>query len=85
MSYCVPSGDNLSTFSLLKQIDQIPQNLLLARVKSRTCIKLEQMVLKSCGVATRNQRWMWSSDGCGAAVDQIYGSATTEIDEGLGT
>ena len=33
VSYCGPSSDNLSTFTLLKQIAQIPQNLLLARVK----------------------------------------------------
>ena len=33
MGYYGPSGDNLRTFSLLKQIAQIPQNLLLARVK----------------------------------------------------
>ena len=33
MMYCGPYSDNLSTFTLLKQIAQIPQNLLLARVK----------------------------------------------------
>ena len=33
MSYCGPSSDNLSRLSLLKQIAQIPQNLLVARVK----------------------------------------------------
>ena len=33
MGYYGPFGDNLRTFSLLKQIAQIPQNLLLARVK----------------------------------------------------
>ena len=33
MSYCGPYNDNLSTFTLLKQIAQMPQNLLLARVK----------------------------------------------------
>ena len=32
MMYCGPYSDNLSTFTLLKQIAQIPQNLLLARV-----------------------------------------------------
>ena len=32
VSYCRPSGDILSTFSLLKQMTQIPENLLLARV-----------------------------------------------------
>ena len=33
MIYYGPYSDNLSTFTLLKQIAQIPQNLLLARVK----------------------------------------------------
>ena len=33
MMYYGPYSDNLSTFTLLKQIAQIPQNLLLARVK----------------------------------------------------
>ena len=32
MMYYGPYSDNLSTFTLLKQIPQIPQNLLLARV-----------------------------------------------------
>ena len=32
-SYCGPSSDNLSIFSILKQIAQIPQNLLVARIK----------------------------------------------------
>ena len=32
MIYYGPYSDNLSTFTLLKQIAQIPQNLLLARV-----------------------------------------------------
>ena len=35
MSYYGPYGDNLSTFSLLKQIAQIPPNLLLARVNEK--------------------------------------------------
>ena len=32
--YYGPYSDNLSTFTLLKQIAQIPQNLLLARVNN---------------------------------------------------
>ena len=35
MMYYGPYSDNLSTFTLLKQIAQIPQNLLLARVSLR--------------------------------------------------
>ena len=34
MSCCGFYSDNLSIFSLLKQITQIPQNLLVARVKA---------------------------------------------------
>ena len=34
MMYYGPYSDNLSTFTLLKQIAQIPQNLLLARVNT---------------------------------------------------
>ena len=34
MMYYGPYSDSLSTFTLLKQIAQIPQNLLLARVKA---------------------------------------------------
>jgi hypothetical protein len=34
MMYYGPYSDNLSTFTLLKQIAQIPQNLLLARVSN---------------------------------------------------
>ena len=33
MMYYGPYSDNLSIFTILKQIAQIPQNLLLARVK----------------------------------------------------
>ena len=36
MMYYGPYSDNLSTFTLLKQIAQIPQNLLLARVKVKS-------------------------------------------------
>ena len=35
MMYYGPYSDNLSTFTLLKQIAQIPQNLLLARVNDK--------------------------------------------------
>ena len=34
MMYYGPYSDNLSTFTLLKQIAQIPKNLLLARVSN---------------------------------------------------
>ena len=34
MMYYGPYNDNLSTFTLLKPIAQIPQNVLLARVNS---------------------------------------------------
>ena len=41
MSCWGPYIDNLSTFSLLKQIAQIPQNLLLARDKRFPHLTLE--------------------------------------------
>ena len=40
MMYCGPYSDNLSTFTLLKQIAQIPQNLLLARVNDPCLFKV---------------------------------------------
>ena len=40
MMYYGPYSDNLSTFTLLKQIAQIPQNLLLARVNATVVVPI---------------------------------------------
>ena len=48
--YYEPYSDNLSTFTLLKQIAQIPQNLLLARVKF--LVLLLSAIPIICGLAS---------------------------------
>ena len=50
--YCGPYSDNLSTFTLLKQIAQIPQNLLLARVNSSERQRLVKFLGKRQGDGT---------------------------------